>query len=457
MGDVVKHFLNPIARPHYHPFWMVRATPNWLRAISAVVACVLTLTSAPPSAVALADPASSPSSISRMPRFSNGSRQILGLPEIPPIFGRIIESWQPTDRPAKGLIIHVQDLHTDAHVQQNLSELVAYLNKQSGIALVAVEGAEGLCNTQLYSDLPQPEITERIARLFRDEGLFSGAEYYAITHPGRVMVWGSEEEGLYREHLDTFQQTTKDTQTIQWIRTLRAALNALPPEKHPKILRTLAHLRAVYEAQSDNEGFRRYFDELKRLAKRARVDLVAFPHLNTLNEVYRLFDRIDMRKVEQDRQQLLAQLKPRLSLKERAQLNHLSNSHPTNEDGDALFLRSLAELARKHKVLRKETLPRALHDYLTYIVLRGRIRQSKLTAELEQLEEAIALASCKTEQDRTLVRLSKRLELLEGLTGLSLSPNRYASFQRHRSELTPDALRSSLLALSKTLSAAGPA
>ena len=80
---------------------------------------------------------------------------------VPDTLGHVVERWQPSpnselstlNSPAK-LVIHLQDLHTHAEAQQHLSELIGYLHDHLGVSLVALEGAAGLCDTTLYSDLP---------------------------------------------------------------------------------------------------------------------------------------------------------------------------------------------------------------------------------------------------------------------------------------------------------------
>ena len=142
---------------------------------------------------------------------------------IPDSLGRIVDTWQPAGRIPKAFVVHLQDLHADPSAQRHQSELIGYLRGELGIELVAVEGAKGLLDTTLYSDFPDPQVNERISRLFVEEGLFTGAEYYAITHPHQVTLWGIEDEALYLAHLKAYQEgAARATEAEALLARLRA-------------------------------------------------------------------------------------------------------------------------------------------------------------------------------------------------------------------------------------------
>lgn len=203
---------------------------------------------------------------------------------IPEQLGRVVETWQPQGQVPNGLVIHLQDLHTHPGAQQNLSELIGYLHDQFGVELVALEGAEGLCDTSPYSDFPDPSSTQRIARLFLKEGLFTGAEYYAITHPGHVTLWGVEDEPTYLEHLTTYRQgAARSAQAEAVLTQLRDALSSLRVTLYPKTLQKLLKLREAYERGTDN-AFQPYLTELQRLAKKQIRPSILTRELESLEE-----------------------------------------------------------------------------------------------------------------------------------------------------------------------------
>jgi len=151
---------------------------------------------------------------------------------IPERFGRITESWQPEQGPPRGLILHIQDLHTHPSTQFAIADLIDRFHRELGVRLVMSEGAAGLVDTTMFSDFPDPPSTERISRLFVDEAIFTGAEHYAITHPGDVTLWGVDDEDVYLRHLELHRRSAEVAGRMQatiaelrgMLETLRAAL-----------------------------------------------------------------------------------------------------------------------------------------------------------------------------------------------------------------------------------------
>jgi hypothetical protein len=241
---------------------------------------------------------------------------------VPEQWGWVIETWQPPGQAPAGLVVHLQDLHLDPKTQLHLSHLIDHLRKTLGIKLVASEGAEGLYDTGFFSAFPDKRLTERISRVFLDRGLFSGAEYYAITHPRAVTLVGVEDAPVYLEHLRTYQQGARDRAALeQTVATLRQALRARADTVYPPMLRRLLTLRdATEQNQPADHAFATYVQELVRVARSHKIDLAAYPQVRVYSRMLRLFQQLDMRVVEQDRDRLLEHLGPRLSATDRQRL-----------------------------------------------------------------------------------------------------------------------------------------
>ena len=133
---------------------------------------------------------------------------------IPETLGHVVEAWQPSNQVPNGLIVHLQDLHVQESAQTRLSELIGYLHERFGLQLVALEGADGPVDTTIFSDFPDPKINDKLAKVFLKHGLFTGSEYYAVTHPGNVTLWGAEDEATYLEHVKVITQAYQHTRSI---------------------------------------------------------------------------------------------------------------------------------------------------------------------------------------------------------------------------------------------------
>ena len=168
---------------------------------------------------------------------------------IPERLGRIVETWQPSDHPPSALVVHLQDLHTDAAAQTRLAELIGYFHDRLGIRLAALEGAEGPVDTSLYADFPNKAVTGKIAKLFLQHGLFTGAQHLAITHPGTITLWGAEDEATYLDHIRVFQEGAQGLAAFdRTLSDLQRTLRALEPGRAPRTFQAfISHRRAFRE------------------------------------------------------------------------------------------------------------------------------------------------------------------------------------------------------------------
>lgn len=354
------------------------------------------------------------------------------------------ERWQPSGGQPKGLVIHIQDLHTHPEAQHHLSELIGYLHGTLGIKLVALEGAEGLCNTSFFSAFPEPKIVQRISRLFVDEGLFAGSEDYAITHPGQVTLWGVEDAPVYLQHLQTYQQgTVQQAHGQQALTTLRKTIRAQVNTSYPRLLRRLLKLReAAYAEQSAEGAFSAYLDELLRFSQRSHLSLDAYPTIRAYERATRLHHTLDVRRIEEDRKQLLRILWPQLTTPERAQLRWLTTATKTGQGPAGRYEQMLAQLAQEHGIaLRASTSDYgALRRYLTYLKRSEQSRSTTLIQEVESLQEVLEQTTFVTDQQRTLASLLRWTRLVSDLLAVKLTPEQLAAYQRYREIFTVESL-----------------
>ena len=433
-----------------------------MRAVAATLTAALAVTAVPPGQ-AWAQPTATTSA--HLGLLAPGQLDVATL-SIPSDLGQIVETWQPSDRAPAGFVLHIQDLHTHPQTQQQIAALIGHLRDRFGIALVAHEGAGGLCDTTLYSDLPDPPSTERVAKLFLQEGLFTGAEYYAITHPGRVRLWGVEDQQAYLDHLRTYQDgLATQRQALAIMDRLRAAIEPLRAAQYPKALQPWARLRASY--QTGEALFGPYFREVQELARRAKITLKPYPHLRAAAKAYELQPQLDVREVERERQRLVQDVWPHLPPEQQQLLLAAYEAVGRQQLSTEFYYQVLLELAGaqgllgpsgRHRprgpqpvVRRLNALMtwavnppprsyRTLRQYVMYLRLSARLRSGQVADELDALEEDIERAYLTTEPQRALARLAQQTSLLDDLLRTQLSRHRWQRYQAQREQLTPERL-----------------
>ncbi|MBI4355731.1 MAG: HEAT repeat domain-containing protein [Candidatus Omnitrophica bacterium] len=265
--------------------------------------------------VLLADPVSGLSGagaahVTRQAPRGSTPREARSLITVPPQLGQVVDSYVPSDRQSlvtshQSLVIHIQDLHVQPEAQLALASLLHYLHEQYGVRLAALEGAAGPLNTAPFSSFPDPQINEKVARLFVKHGLFTGSECYAITHPGAMEMVGVEDEATYLDHLKTYRQgaihAKRDNEDLT---QLRKMLEALKPKLYSKALSQLDAQIAAY--RDGHLKLERYLPHLMRVAVRAHLKRRDFPQVSRLALLYdlhrygtdkhlRIYERINAR------------------------------------------------------------------------------------------------------------------------------------------------------------------
>ncbi len=366
---------------------------------------------------------------------------------IPPELGVVVDSWQPEDRPPEAVVIHLQDLHTHAEAQAHLSELLDHVTTRFDVRTVALEGAEGLCDVTPYTSLPDPPSTERIARLFREQGLFTGAEYYAIAHPNRVALWGIEDGALYREHLEaSAAQEAAAAKVEPTVQEMRRLLQPLRASIYPETLQRFLVLRESFEAGDAQVSLTTYLTELARLAQDTKTALEAYPHVQPLMRAVQQSQTLQRREIEAERDALVHVLWTQLSQAQRAELTQAAQQ-ATQHHAPALYYLLLIRFARAHgvwdaspsataQVLSAPSHPAALARYVDYLTALHSTGEPSVREELANLEETLTHALLMTESQRALYRLENHVELIDRLLQARLSPSEWARYQRVRGEIT---------------------
>ena len=350
---------------------------------------------------------------------------------IPDELGYLLDTWQPEDGRPEGFVVHLQDLHTQPEAQGHIAELIGRLHEHLGIRLVAVEGAEGLCDTELYASLPDPPSTARISTLFLHESLFTGSEHYAITHPGRVTLWGIEDATTYREQFQAYHEGQQHHHEIAaTVSELLAPLHQRADALYPESLNALLAQRRAYE-RDEPESLQTYLTTLTALAAEAKHDLSHYPNLQALNGLEAARTALAMPSVSADMKELLAALSERLTVFERASLKRLAEEVNAKQTPFEAYAAHLSRLAESHG-LSREAFP-GFAGSLRYLERQRAIQWDAVVAEMEALHEAVEQSLLSTEEQKTVALLLRQLTLLQDLMTIRLSPRGWQVYQAQRS------------------------
>lgn len=346
---------------------------------------------------------------------------------IPSDIGYVLETHPPTSSAPHPLIVHIQEAHTNYEAQTHLATIIQQLMARHGLKLVLVEGAEGEASLSYLHAFGPLESRQRVAEHYLKTGILSGEEYVSIVSDEPLLLWGVEDQTLYRDNVELFLEAeTVREQLTPVMAAVRAAVDQLGPQLFDPALINLQKVTTQFE-EGSIEALD-YATTLTRLADRVKVSLESFPQVNTFISMRTLQPNIDQAQTEQEQQLLVSRLRKAVSQEALddliAQAKGTAQGTVTRE-AFYLHLRQLAMTSG----FRLEDYPHLAH-YLSYVEHASRVNPAALANELQvlsnQLREVIASS---TPESQALQQIAGELELVERMLALQLSPSEYQQLQ----------------------------
>ena len=146
-----------------------------------------------------------PSPIGEGSSVGPGHDSLLGPNDIkiPRILGSVKERFQQ-DKDPKGLIIHIQDLHTHYQAHKNIERIIAYLAEKHNTNVILCEAKatdKGFAYLRPWTD---KAAREKVADNYLEQGILTGWEALDLTSDLDLVLQGIEDKALYMEDMDYF-------------------------------------------------------------------------------------------------------------------------------------------------------------------------------------------------------------------------------------------------------------
>ncbi len=350
---------------------------------------------------------------------------------IPDSLGRVVEVYQATGDPSTSLgagkrqetsplVVHIQDLHTNAEAQFNEAGILEILIKDYGLSLVCSEGAEGEVDTSSVSSFPDPEVREKTARLFVDSGELTAEEYLSITKYPDLPIWGIEDKDIYFQNIIEFNKIMKFSPDAQvFIQQAKEALEGMKSEIYSKRLLEIDAKQTEYEEGELDTN--EYLDYLYRLSESRTI---RYRNIDLLRETLEFEKGIDQQKIMEESQRLLVNLQEILSEKgskyETEILLAKASLFKDQKISPFSFYSYLEELARRHL---KDDLERYqdLLDFVAYLEKVNSLDSMKLFQEIEELTYETKDILSTNENQKLLTRSLRHIKFLENFFNLKVS------------------------------------
>ncbi len=347
---------------------------------------------------------------------------------LPQELGYIQES---TEVPNSGrTVIHIQDAHCNYAAQKSIAEILNYLTTEYGINTVNCEGAAEGYDLSPFTDIPEKEVREKTADFFVKEGVVSAAEYYAVNNPKKVSLWGVEDPNLYLKNLKVYRDSLAHKDEVDlYIKSVRYILDNLKRHIYSDELQEFDRQYTGYK-----EGkipFKEYMLYLTAAARKRMIDIKSFPNIYLLSQTLSEEDKINFKHANNEKDEVVDKLKKSLSRNEMEELMTMVAKLKTERISQADFYAYLAKKARSVKLELKDY--PELHNYIIYISIYGAIDRTKITKEMDELENKISESLYENDTQRELGILSKNLTLTKNIFNISLTRDDFTYYMEHRS------------------------
>ncbi|MBU1862280.1 MAG: hypothetical protein KKH94_01250, partial [Candidatus Omnitrophica bacterium] len=337
----------------------------------------------------------------------------------------IIEKKSRSAQQSQPTVVIVEDAHTSAQAQENISHIVGELVNTHDVSLVGIEGAEGDLDTHAIRSFPFQETKEKVLSYFREKGKISGAEYQAFVSTKDVNLFGIEEKDLYIKNHSLYTETLSDREYVQqYLKRGKKLFKKLQKKYYSPTLLALSTLIDAY--RNNKEPFTSYFGAL--LEHTASFDIPTDDYLNIT--------------ILKDASGLLNTIDEDVLKKEYAYLNQCfigdskeEDEHKvieeTNTRGQYIRLISLAQAKGI-----EESHYRNMKRQIEYEGRLNQIRYQQLFHECDELTNTIMMHLAGSEEEKKLFELTKLCEDIEPLIRLEARPYDIATYRNNQEKFS---------------------
>lgn len=346
---------------------------------------------------------------------------------IPQELGYIQEAVQVPG--SERTVIHIQDAHCNYAAQKQISDILGYLTSEYGIDAVNCEGGEGKYDLTVFTTIDEKDVREKVSDFFVREGVVNAAEYFAANNPAKAKLWGVEDGNLYMENLKVYRDSLAYKDEVdRYIKSLFHILGNLKSRIYsPELLDFDGHYMKYKDGQI---SFKDYIIYLISAAEKRSIEIKSFPNLYILSRTLKQEDAINFRKANNERDEIVDKLKKVLSKKELEDLVEKVAQVKLEKISQASFYAYLIKKCRSVKMDIKDY--PELNKYILYISLYSGIDKTRISKEMDMLEEKMKESLYENDTQRELGLLSKNLILEKNIFNISLTREDYIYYKEHR-------------------------
>ncbi|MFA6141911.1 MAG: hypothetical protein WC738_01260 [Candidatus Omnitrophota bacterium] len=333
-------------------------------------------------------------------------------------------------------IVHIQDAHCNYEAQSNIVKIVEGLIKNYNLGLVSVEGADGFIDTSWFKAFPDDEVRKEVADYFMKKGEITGPEFLSITTDLPFKLFGAETRSYYIQNLNAFTASYPlKGETEKYFNSIKTVLSRLKGYIYSEELKALD--AKVQDYESKKIQFNDYIRFLQALAEHHQINLRSYDNFFRLVSVLIYEKKIDFNLTDKERSALIDELSKAITKDQLQQLVSLSISFKSGRISSAEYYAYLKNLAASNSIDLSKKYPN-LYNYIIYNAVYSKIENEKLFQDLKNIEIAVKEKLFTNDDQRTLEKLSRHIDILLGLINIKLMNGDFDYYQANKAEFTSE-------------------
>jgi len=320
------------------------------------------------------------------------------------------------------IIINIQDLHSHAQAQRNISNILSILDKKYGLKNVYVEGGIGQVDTTWLTSIADEKLKETILNNMLESGRLTGGEYYSAETNKNKLLLGIEDKTTYINNLKRLNEIySKKQEILKYISFLKYTLNEISKKYYSRD--NLKLNRVISKHKEGKLSAEKYFTYLLETAQKANVNLRKYPSIVAFLQVLKKQDGLDTKKVNLAIAELLNDLKSQLPYDQyQALLAKVSDKNKETE-----FYFDLYKVAKEKGLLEKSDY-RTLLLFFEYLSLNQNLNPVNLTLEENSLLQELNVKLSQNQNEKDIYFLHNYIEYFSGYLTNKLTADEYEYF-----------------------------
>lgn len=234
-------------------------------------------------------------------------------------YGKVSERWsanetrdrhaafsgrtEPVSQPSPRTVIIIQDAHESYDAQLNIAGILEDLaQEKEELAsnsssdnphspevtnfVIGIEGAIGRIDVDHLRSYPIPEARRKTADELLKKGYITGSEYALISSDHELVMWGIENEDIFRKNFRSFLKILSKKDEIT--RIFESEVSFLGAQKKAHYSNELAEFNRVEEAYLNEEiSFETFCEALFQELSKCTIDTTGYLQLELFKEILR--------------------------------------------------------------------------------------------------------------------------------------------------------------------------